>query len=141
MHGCCSEQIKLMLLQGFVACGELESALEMFGGFHEASTEMPREFEAFVRAIRGHDMEVAEENADDLAARMREAGAAQGADGDVCMDDYHEGKNVLPSRVEGDVAGGEEGLAEKVETLERFAEGLSAEQGAQDIADALPGAK
>jgi hypothetical protein len=139
MHGCCSEQIKLMLLQGFVVCGELESALEMFGGFHEASMEMPREFEAFVRAIRGQDMEVREESADHLGGRMREAGAGQGADGDVRMDGYHDGDNILPGRVEGDDGGGEEGLAVRVETLEILAEGLSAEQGAQYIAGGVTG--
>lgn len=136
-HGCCGEQIKLMLLQGFVACGELESALEMFGGFHEASMEMPREFNAFVRAIQGREEEAAEESAESQAVRMGEAGAGQG-DADVRMRGYYDGDHGSPRRVqegeeEGD-GGGDWGLSERVEALERLAEEARSGRGAEATA-------
>lgn len=113
-------QVKMTLLRGFVACGELESALELFAGFKEASIELPREFGDFVRALRGEEVQ---ERADQEAQAMAdEEQALKGSceTASLCGEEHHEHRGKWGGGGKGDVEMEDAGVEEGRVTLKVY---------------------
>ena len=53
--GIYGDGIKMSVFRGFISCGEMDKAFELYSGVHGAAPELPPKFKDFVKFLGGSD--------------------------------------------------------------------------------------